>query len=90
MFRKFPNPLASPQQRVFRRGFIDQVAHPGVPARFDLAGTVFVLFVVDPAGAYYFRQLLAGRVYGEVGKEMEGGRGRELGGGIVVGRRHTR
>lgn len=38
MFRQFPNPLSRPQHRIFRRRFIDQIAHPGVPTRFDLAG----------------------------------------------------
>lgn len=53
MLRQLPDPLARPQDRVLGRGFVDQIAHPGVPARFDLAGRVFVFFIVDPAGPHW-------------------------------------
>lgn len=52
MLGQLPAPLPQPQQRVFRRRFVDQIRHPGVPARFDLRGVVFAVFVVDPAGAH--------------------------------------
>lgn len=52
MLGQLPAPLPQPQQRVFRRRFVDQIRHPGVPARLDLRGVVFAVFVVDPAGAH--------------------------------------
>ncbi len=56
MFGGLPLADARLQDLVLARRLVDQIAHPGVPARLDLRGVVLLVLVVDPARAQ--RQLV--------------------------------
>ena len=48
---RLKRPRAGRHELILSRYGIDEVAHPGVPARLDLGSVVVVLGVLDPARA---------------------------------------
>lgn len=65
MLGELPRALASAKKRVLGGRFVNQIRHPGVPARFDLAS--------EQSREIFSRGFVVGK---KVGEEAEGGRGK--------------